>query len=161
MRLYPPKAAKGRGVGSEILAGNVEEIDSAWFSAVHAAEPHMAVAPGICARGTEIQDRFSIPLQQLNNGRQQQHYDLAVPLPQDALRDPFASRQALAVPPLPFHLTFTPTFFSTPPVPPLSPSVSSAIANATRNQRSLQQVMPKIFFSVVHASQPVTCNLGE
>jgi hypothetical protein len=154
MRLYPPKVPKGQGVDYELFPGSGEGVNSAWFSGGRAAAALGAIAGSNCAGQAEILSRSIALQEQLNYSRRDQHYDNPAPWLRNPSHQPVASRHSVVVPSLPLPLSFTPELFSLPPTPPLSPSVSSAIANAARNQRNLEQVMLHLLCA---ARDSVTC----
>ena len=155
MRVYPPKAGSSgghwTGNGGDAACDEAE----AW---IHGGGGRDALAAS-GAIGTHVvrlqrapreqdqQEQHLRPLQQQQQKSQQHwqqhtHHHEQYIWPQPSTPDVSSHSVASSypVPSLSFPLRFSPNFFSPPPTPPLSPSVSSAIAAATRHQRSMEQV---------------------
>jgi hypothetical protein len=140
MRVYPPKVCAGGNFHGASSAAQTEKYGKVLSQGGHPAANSCMTSQydSLLQRGASDLHllRSYEPLQQPPQ-HQQKHFfaEMHVLQPNDAIL-----RQPVAVPPLPPFLAFPPKFFSPPPTPPLSPSVSSSIANASRNQRSLEQV---------------------
>ena len=143
MRVYPPKTCAGGNFHGASSAAQTEKYGKVLFKGEHLTSNSCMTSQYDSLLQSGASDLYLLrsdkpgSLQQQQVGQQQQHFcaEMRVLQPKDAI-----SRQPVAVPPLPAFLAFPPKFFSPPPTPPLSPSVSSSIANASRNQRSLEQV---------------------